>query len=283
MPGTGRWAALVVMALLLVTPSAAHARSLYINVELSQAYSAIQSGGSVGQSTATVSAYYRTTTQALSSGDGTLQLTPTATVGRFTATLANPPLGAPLNCVWHGTPAGGHQLAELQDGTPFAHALSIQWPAYPGMWHQTLSRALTGRCRPTFTDVPLQGAVTWALGSAHGTGGGNHFLFAAVARNAAVQSGAASASVADMTMTSLLVRPGAASDAVTAQGFLVESTVPFAGRRNVLPAPSMSATGSLPGPLGGRALRALASQLVPRRIPQGCVAGQKRRRRQRCP
>jgi hypothetical protein len=271
------------MCLLLAVPSSAHARNLYINVELSQAYSAIQPAGSVGQSTATVSAYYRTTTQALSAMDGTLQLTPTATLGTFTAGLANPLLGAPLNCTWDGAPGAGHRLAELQEGTPFAHALSIQWPDYPGMWRQTLSGASTGKCRPTFTDVPLQGAVKWALGSAGGTGGGNHFLFAAAARNPAVQSGAASASVADMTMTSLLVSSGGASGAVTAQGFLVESTVPFAGHRKVLPAPSLSPTGTLSGPLRGGVLRALASELVSRRIPSGCVAGHKRRAHQRCP
>jgi hypothetical protein len=271
------------MWLLLAVPSSAHARPLYINVELSQAYSAIAPGAAVGQSTATVSAYYRTTTRALSAGDGTLQLTPTATLGTFAAALANPLLGMSLNCTWHGAPAAGHRLAELQDGTPFAHALSIRWPDYPGMWRQTLSGASTGTCRPTFTDVPLQGAVRWTLGSAGGKGGGNHFLFAAAARNPAVQSGAASASVADMTMTSLLVRSGGVTGTVTAQGFLVESTVPFAGRRTVLPAPSLSLTGTLSGPLRGTALRALASKLVPRRIPSGCVAGHKRRAHQRCP
>ncbi len=271
------------MCLLLAVPASAHARTLYINVELSQAYSARQPAGQDGQSTATVSAYYRTTTQALSSGEGTLQLTPTTTLGSFTASLANPLLGVPLDCTWRGAPGAGRQLAELQNGTPFADALSIQWPGYPGMWHQALSSASTGSCRPAFTGIPLQGEVKWALGSARGTGGGNHFLFAAVARNTAVENGAASASIADMTMTSLLVRPDGTSDAVTAQGFLVESKVPFAGRRSVLPAPSISVTGKLSGPLRGAALRALASKVVPRRIPNGCVAGQKRRRHERCP
>ncbi len=271
------------MCLLLAVPASARARKLYLNVELSQAYYASQPTGEHWQSTATVSAYYRTTTQALSSGDGTLQLTPTATRGAFTASLANPVLGAPLDCTWHGAPGGGHRLAELQDGTPFAHAVSIEWPGYPGLWDQTLSTASTGRCGPAFTDTPLQGEVKWALGSGGGTGGGNHFIFAAVPRNEAVESDASSASVADMTMTSLLGAPDGASYAVTAQGFLVESTVPFVGHRDLLPAPSIPAGGKLPAPLRGSALRTLGRSLIPKKVPNGCIAGQKRRRHQRCP
>ncbi|HEX3976664.1 MAG TPA: hypothetical protein VHW96_10390 [Solirubrobacteraceae bacterium] len=282
-PGTGGWAALAVMCLLLVVPASAHARRLYINVELSEAYDASQPTGEQSRSAATVSAYYRTTTQALSSGDGTLELTPTATLGTFTAALANSVLGVPLDCSWHGAPGGGHQLAELQDGTPFAHALSIQWPGYPGMWEQTLSSASTGKCRATFTDIPVQGEVKWALGSGGGTGGGNHFIFAAVPRNKAVESRAASASAAGMTMTSLLAGAGGASYAVVAQGFLVESTVPFAGHRDLLPAPSIPPGGEPRPPLRASALRKLGLTLLPKRIPSGCVAGQKRRPHQRCP
>jgi hypothetical protein len=271
------------MCLLLVVPAIAHARTLYVNVELSQAYYASQPTGEHWQSTATVSAYYRTTTQALSSGDGTLVLTPTATLGRFTAGLANPVLAPARNCTWRGAPGGGHQLAQLQDGTPFAHALSVRWPGYPGLWDQTLSSASTGRCRPAFTDIPLQGEVKWALGSGGGTGGGNHFIFAAVPRNAAVESRAASASVADMTMTSLLGAPDGASYAVSAQGFLVESTVAFARHTDLLPAPTIRAGGKLPAPLGAKALRKLGLALLTKKIPNGCIAGQKHRRHQRCP
>jgi hypothetical protein len=271
------------MCLLLVVPAIAHARTLYVNVELSQAYYASQPTGEHWQSTATVSAYYRTTTQALSSGDGTLVLTPTATLGRFTAGLANPVLAPARNCTWRGAPGGGHQLAQLQDGTPFAHALSVRWPGYPGLWDQTLSSASTGRCRPAFTDIPLQGEVKWALGSGGGTGGGNHFIFAAVPRNAAVGSRVASASVADMTMTSLLGAPDGASYAVSAQGFLVESTVAFARHTDLLPAPTIRAGGKLPAPLGPKALRKLGLTLLTKKIPNGCIAGQKHRRHQRCP
>lgn len=271
------------MCLLLVVPASAHARRLYINVELSQAYYASLPTGEHWQSAATVSAYYRTTTQALSSGDGTVVLAPTATLGTFTANLVDPVLGVPRNCTWHGAPGGGHQLAELQDGTPFAHALSIQWPGYPGMWDQMLTSASTGKCRPAFTDIPLQGEVKWALGSAGGTGGGNHFIFAAVSRNKAVESQALSASVAAMTMTSLLAGAGGASYAVTAQGFLIESAVPFPGRRDALPAPSIPAGGELRAPLRASTLRKLGLTVLPKRIPSGCVAGQKHRRHQRCP
>ncbi len=278
----GAWAALVGMCLLLVVPASARARTLYINVELSQAYYASQPAGGHWQSAATVSAYYRTTTQALSSGDGTLDLTPTATLGRFAASLASPVLGPARNCIWHGSP-GGRQRTELQDGTPFAHALSIQWPGYPGMWDQTLSSSSTGNCRPRFTDIPLQGAVTWALGSARGTGGGNHFIFAAVPRNKAVESQTSSASVAEMTMTSLLAGAAGASYAVAAQGFLIESALPFAGHRDMLPAPSIRAGGKLSAPLHASALRKLGLALLPKRIPSGCVAGQTHPRHQRCP
>ncbi|HEY6527024.1 MAG TPA: hypothetical protein VIY10_24775, partial [Solirubrobacteraceae bacterium] len=111
-PGAGGWAALVV-CLLLAVPASARARMLYLNVELSEAYYASQPTGEHWQSTAAVSAYYRTTTQALASGDGTLELAPAATLGRFTASLANPVLGPPVDCTWHGAPGGGHQLAEL--------------------------------------------------------------------------------------------------------------------------------------------------------------------------
>jgi hypothetical protein len=271
------------MCLLLVVPASARARQVYINVELSQEYYASQPTGEHYQSTATVSAYYRTTTQALSSGDGTLQLTPTATLGAFTASLSNPLPGVPLQCTWHGVPGGGHQLAELQDGTPFAHALSIPWPGYPGMWNQALSGSSTGRCLPRFADIPRQGEVKWALGSGGGTGGGNHFIFAAVPRDTAVEKQASSASIADMTMTSLLTSADGASYAVTAQGFLVESTVPYSGRRNVLPAPSIPPGGKVSAPLSAGALRKLGLTLVPKRIPSGCIAGQTRRRHQRCP
>jgi hypothetical protein len=271
------------MCLLIALPASAHARGLYINVELSQVYYASQPTGEHWQSTATVSAYYRTTTGALSSGDGTLQLTPTATLGTFTAHLSNPVPAVPLDCIWRGTPGGGRQLAQLQDGTPFAHALSIQWPGYPGLWKQALSDASTGRCLSAFTNIPLEGEVKWALGSAGGTGGGNHFIFAAVPRNTAVERGTSSASIAEMTMTSLLTRSDGASYAVTAQGFLVESTLPYAGHRSVLPAPSIPAGDASSAPLSARALRRLGLAVVPKRIPTGCIAGQKRRRHQRCP
>ena len=95
------------MCLFLAVPASARARKLYLNVELSQAYYASQPTGEHWQSTATVSAYYRTTTQALASGDGTLELAPTATLGRFAASLANPVLGPPVDCTWHGAPGGG--------------------------------------------------------------------------------------------------------------------------------------------------------------------------------
>lgn len=281
-PGTGRWAALAAMCLLLAMPASAQGRKLYINVQLSQAYVASQAAGARSQSTATVSAYYRTTTEALSAGDGTLQLTPSATRGTFTARLSNPVVGVPLDCSWRGVPGDGHRLAQLQDGTPFAHALSVQWPGYPAMWDQTLSGSSTGHCLAAFTSVPLQGEVRWALGSAGGTGGGNHFIFAAVPRSMAVERGASSAAVTPMTMTSLLTRSDGASYAVSAQGFLVDSTVPFAGHRDVLAAPSVSGA-KLSAPMGVGALRRLGLEVVPRRIPRGCIAGQKRRRGQRCP
>lgn len=271
------------MCLVLAVPASAQGRTLYVNVQLGQAYLAGQPTGERWQSTATVSAYYRTTTQALSAGDGTLQLTPTATRGAFAASLSDPVAGVPLDCSWRGVPGAGHRLAQLQDGTPFAHALSVQWPGYPAMWDQTLSGSSTGRCLSAFTDIPLQGEVKWALGSAAGTGGGNHFIFAAVPRSMTVEGGVFSAAVTPMTMTSLLAHSDGASYAVSAQGFLIESTVPFAGHRTALAAPSVTAAGKLPAPLSLGALRRLALAVVPRRIPRGCISGEKRRRGQRCP
>ncbi len=271
------------MGLLLAVPAAAHARRVFINVELAQEYSASQPTGERWQSTAIVSAYYRTTSQALSSGDGTLQLTPTATLGTFTANLSDPLPGVSRSCTWRGRPGVGDRLAELQDGTPFAHALSIQWPGYADLWDQSLSGSSTGGCAARFVDNPLEGQVKWALGSAGGTGGGNHFIFAAAPRRTAVENHAASASIVEMTMTSQLGNAAAGSENVTAQGFLVESALPFAGHRNVLPAPSIASGGGLPPPLSASALRRLGLKLIPRTIPRGCVAGQKRRRHQRCP
>ncbi|MFZ1996946.1 MAG: hypothetical protein WAU75_22715 [Solirubrobacteraceae bacterium] len=282
-PGTVGRAGLLVMCLLLIVPASAHAQPIYINAELAQEYYASQPTGEHWQSTATVSAYYRTTSQALSAGDGTLELAPAAVLGRFTANLSDPLLAVPLECAWHGDAGGGHQLAELQDGTPFAHALSIQWPGYPGMWDQALSSSSTARCGLAFTKNPLQGDVKWALGRATGTGGGNHFIFAAVPRDAAVESHAASASVDEMTMRSSLTFPEGARYTVTAQGLLIESTVPYTGHRDVLPAPSVPAGGRLSPPLSVHALRKLGLKLVPKLVPSGCVAGQRRRRHQRCP
>ena len=84
-------------------------------------------------------------------------------------------------------------------------------------------------------------------------------------------------------MRSLLTSADGAITAVTAQGFVVESTVPFAGRRrDVLPAAAISAGAHCPS-AGHPALRALGSELVPKRIPSGCIAGHKRGRHQRCP
>jgi len=270
-----------VAAIDAVAAAQARARTVYINAELSQTYAAIRPAGERWHSTASVSAYYRTTSQALAAGDGTTVLAPRATVGRFAASLADTLPAVSRTCAWHGAP--GRQLAQLQVGTPFAHAFSIQWPGYPGMWVQSLSNASTGPCSPTFTETPLQGAVTWALDSAGGTSGGNHFLFAATPRTPAVESGAVSASIATMTMRSLLTIPEGPTYAVSAQGFLVESRVPFAGRRNVVSAPAVRPTGTAAAPLAPAALRKLAFELVPKRIPRGCVAGQRRRRRQRCP
>jgi hypothetical protein len=276
-------AALLVTCLLLIVPASAHARTIYINAELGQEYYASQPTGEHWQSTATVSAYYRTTSQALSAGDGTLSLAPAALLGRFTASLSDPQPAVPLGCTWHGDPGGGHQLAQLQDGTPFAHALSIQWPGYPGMWDQALSSSSTASCVLAFTKNPLQGDVSWALGRATGTGGGNHFIFAAVPRDTAIESHAASASVDEMSMRSVLSYPDGENDTVTAQGLLIESTVPYSGHRDVLPAPPIPAGGRLSPPLSVNALRRLGLKLVPKRVPSGCVAGQRRRRHQRCP
>jgi hypothetical protein len=276
-------AGLLALCLPGIVAAPASARTIYINVELSQASAATQPAGDSWQAAASVSAYYRTTSQALSAGDGTLVLTPRATVGRFTATLTNSLPGPSRSCAWRGVPGAGGQLAQLQEGTPFAHALSVQWPGYPGLWHQSLSSSSTGRCTPTFNDNPLEGAVKWTLGAAGGINGGNHFIFAAVPRSSAVESHTSSASIAEVTMTSLLVSAIGQSAAVSAQGFLVQSTVPFAGRRDVVPPPATSTDGRFAAPLSARALRTLASQLVPRRIPSGCVAGHKRRRGQRCP
>ncbi len=286
-PARGGRGALLALCLFVVAASPAQARArarartIYINAELSQTYTAVRPAAEHWQSTASVSAYYRTTSQALSAGDGTV-LTPRATVGRFAASLAETLPAVSRTCTWRGAPGRG-RLAQLQVGTPFAHALSIQWPAYPSMWVQSLSTSSTGRCTSIFTESPLQGDVTWALGSAVGTGGGNHFLFAAASRNTAVESGVFSASVVGMTMRSLLTTPDGQSYAVTAQGFLVESALPYAGHRNVLAAPAVRASGTPAAPLSTRALRELALKVVPKRIPRGCVVGQKRRRHQRCP
>jgi hypothetical protein len=267
-PGTAGRAALLVLGVLVLVlvPASASARTVYINAELSQEYYAGQPTGEHWQSTAAVSAYYRTTSQALSFGDGTLVLAPAATLGRFTASLSDPLPVVPLSCTWHGTPGDRHQLAELQDGTPFAHALSIQWPGYPSMWDQVRSSVSTPRCGLVFMDDPLEGNVKWALQGATGTGGGNHFIFAAVPRDTAVESHAVSASIAAMTMSSLLTSPDGASYAVTAQGLLVESTVPFAGHTDVLPAPSILAGGKLPRPLSVKALQKLGRKLVPKKV-----------------
>jgi hypothetical protein len=287
---TGARVALLALCLLVVAAAPAQARArararartIYINAELSQTYAAVRPAAEHWQSTASVSAYYRTTSQALSAGDGTLVLTPRATVGRFAASLAETLPAVSRTCTWRGAPGRG-RVAQLQVGTPFAHALSIQWPAYPSMWVQSLSTSSTGRCMSIFTESPLQGDVTWALGAAGGTGGGNHFLFAAASRNAAVESGVFSASVVGMTMRSLLTTPDGESYAVTAQGFMVESALPYAGHRNVLAAPAVRAGGAPAAPLSTRALRQLALEVVPKRTPRGCVVGQKRRRHQRCP
>jgi hypothetical protein len=285
----GTVAVLAVCLLVVVTVAAAPAqaapkpRPIYINAELSQTYAAVRPAGERWVSTATMSAYYRTTGQALATGDGTLVLTPRATVGRFAATLTDSLPAVSRTCVWHGARGRGQQLGQLQVGTPFAEAFSIQWPGYPGMWAQSLSGASAGQCTPTFTANPLQGTVTWALGAAGGTSGGNHFLFAATPRATAVESGPFSASISAMTMRSLLTTPDGQSYAVSAQGFLVESRVPFAGHRNVVEAPAARAGGTLAAPLRTGALRKLAFKLVPSRIPRGCVVGQTRRRDQRCP
>ena len=271
------------ISVLLLVPTSAHARKVYITAELSQEYYAVQATGEHWQSTATVSAYYRTTSQALSSGDGTLQLTPTATLGTFTAKLSNPVLASPLNCTWHGDHGAGHHLAELQDGTPFAHALSIQWPGYPDLWDQSLASSSTPACTLMSMNNPLQGSVKWALGRATGTGGGNHFIFAAVARSAPVEDQTASASVAGMTMRSLLTSADGGRYTVAAQGLLVESTLPFAGHTRVLPAAAISPGGKLAAPLSVNALRELGLKLVPKRVPHGCVVGQRRRHDQSCP
>jgi hypothetical protein len=273
---------MLALSLVLVAPPA-QARHVYINAELSQEHYASLPTGEHWQSTASVSAYYRTTSQALSSGDGTLQLAPSATVAAFTAGLSDPLSVVPLNCTWHGNRGAGHQLARLQDGTPFAHALSIQWPGYPAMWEQSLSSSSTSTCAREFDRNPLQGAVQWALAGTTRTGGGNHFLFAAVPRAQAVEVQKASLAITDMTMTSRLTLANGQSDAVSSQGFLIESSVSFAGHRNVLPVPSIPVGGNLLAPLSASALRRLALKLVPDRVPTGCIVSQMRRRRQRCP
>ena len=286
-PGAVAAVAACLLAALLAAPGPASARTrtrpIYINAELSQAYAAVGPAGQRWGSTATVSAYYRTTAQALATRDGTLVLTPQATVGTFEATLTNALPAVARRCTWHGVARGGHQLARLQVGTPFAHALAIEWPGHPGMWAQSLSSGSTGQCSATFTDTPLEGDVTWALGSAGGTSGGNHFLFAATSRATAVESGPFSAAISAMTMRSLLTTPDGQSYAVSAQGFLVESRVPFARHRNVVAAPKLGGDGVLAAPTSTAAMRRLAAKLVPARIPRGCVVGQRRRRGQRCP
>jgi hypothetical protein len=282
-PGAWGLGWMLAATLVLVAPAAAQARPVYINAELSQEYYASRPTGEHWQSMASVSAYYRTTSQALSAGDGTLQLPPTATVGAFTASLSDPLPVVPLNCTWHGSRGAGHQLGRLQDGTPFARALSIQWPGYPAMWQQSLSRSSTSTCRREFARNPLQGVVQWALAGTTRTGGGNHFLFAAVPRAQAVEAQEASVAITSMAMTSQLTLANDQSDSVSSQGFLIESSVPFTGHRNVLPVPSIPAGGKLAAPLSAGALRRLALELVPRTVPTGCVVGQRRRAHERCP
>lgn len=271
------------VSLLLAGPAVASTRHVYINAELSQEYYASRPTGEHWQSTASVSAYYTTTSQALISGDGTLQLAPTETVGAFTAGLGDPLPVVPLSCTWHGARSAGHELAQLQDGTPFAHALSIQWPDFPGMWQQSLGSSSTATCRREFARNPLQGVVQWALAGTTRTGGGNHFLFAAVPRAQAVEAQQASVAITGMAMTSQLALAAGQSDRVSSQGFLIESSVPFAGHRNVLPAPSIPAGGKLAAPLSAGALRRLALKVVPDSVPTGCIVGQRHRRHQRCP
>jgi hypothetical protein len=271
------------VTLLLIVPAAAQARSVYINAQLSEAYLASRPTGEHWQSTASVSAYYRTSSYALASGGGTLHLTPTATLGRFAAMLTEPLPAAAIDCSWHGSPGGGQPLAQLQDGTPFADALSIQWPDDPAMWDQSLSSGSSAQCARAFSHSPLQGDVQWVLAGATGAGGGNHFLFAAVPRAHAVEDHHASVSVTEMAMTSRLLFADGESDSVTAQGFLIESTVPYAEHRDVVPAPAITAGGALPAPLRAGALRRLGLAVVPATVPKGCIAGQKRRRGQRCP
>ena len=274
---------MLIVSLVVVACPAAQARQVYINAELSQDHYASLPTGEHWQSTASVSAYYRTSSQALSSGDGTLELAPTATVGAFTAGLSDPLSTVPLTCTWHGNRGVGHQLAQLQDGTPFAHALSIQWPGYPAMWQQALSSSSTSACGRAFDRNPLQGAVQWALAGTTRTGGGNHFLFAAVPRAQAVETQKASVAITEVTMTSRLSLANGESDSVASQGFIIESAVPFAGHRNVLPVSPIPVGGDVVAPLSAGALRRLALKLVVDGVPAGCIVGQRRRRHQRCP
>ena len=70
-------------------------------------------------------------------------------------------------------------------------------------------------------------------------------------------------------MRSLLTSADGAIAAVTAQGFLVESTVPFAGRRRrAARAVDLRRAAQLPLPLGARALRALGSEARAQADPQ---------------
>lgn len=276
------------LALAVPDPASAHSRKIYVNVELDEEYSASQPSGEHWGSVASVSAYYKTTSRALASGGGRLVISPSAIVGTFKAELSDPVPGAPINCTWYGSPGGGHQLAALQDGVPFAGELAIQWPDYPGMWQVSLSSRSTGNCGPTFQYNPLEGDVRWAVGPKTMTGGGNHFIFAAVPRSRAVESQNFSAAISEVTMTSQLDYADGESYSVLAEGFVIESTVPFPGgpvqwtARHLLSLPG-GATGKLPPPLGANAVRTLGLKALPKKIPSGCVVGQRRHHHERCP
>jgi hypothetical protein len=279
-----RLAAAAAGVLVLAPVAAAKSHPVYITAELSEQYYAALPGDAHQASVSEVSAYYRTTSNALSSGNGNLQIQPSAVLGSFSAGAVDPVPGAPERCGWHGTTGGGFQIAALQDGTPFRGELAIQWPDYPGMWDQRLNAKSTGNCPPTFQSNPLEGNLRWWLEDTFHLGGPpNRFIYLGVPRDKEVELHDMSGAAATFRMRSFQAYSGGQTYRVSAEGFLDESTLPFFDHQTTMPEAILPKTESPPNLLSAAALRRDALKALPKGIPRGCIVGQKRKRHQRCP
>lgn len=272
------------LALAVAPPAVAKARKQYwVRATLAERYFSTQADGSSWESQASIDVEFRTTYK---TAFAHTPINPTKVFeSHFEAALHGRGPGGATNCSYVGKP--GPKGAFVTLTVPASErVVEVQWPAAPGLWTQTRTLASTSLCPPTFLLNPLEGfppdgETRWdPEGVGKKESPTDHFNSAIMFTwEPGPKYPQFDGTWDPLRMQSLTTYQNGELYTVDGWGTIAQGDVPINGKpQSYLGAQPDEPDAPLPSL---NALKKMGRREFT--VPKGCLKGEKRRKKQRCP